>query len=97
MTFCVEQRNAEDAINMAAGLRDRSEINPHAWVRAVYGSAIRRRDLQGLKKPPVVEVMPSLFVTNDVLSRLKRSVSSPASSHVIEKPIFWHIILQYSN
>lgn len=78
----LEQRTPQDAIKMAAGLRDRGEINPHAWLRAVVGSTIHRRDLQGLRKPPMVEIMPSMFITNNVLSALRRSIDVPSSSRV---------------
>ncbi|CAL8095574.1 unnamed protein product [Orchesella dallaii] len=76
----MEQRSPEDCLKMAAGLRDRGEINPHAWLRAVISATIHRRDLQGLKKPPIVEIMPSMFIPNEALSALKRSINAPSSS-----------------
>ncbi|CAL8129139.1 unnamed protein product [Orchesella dallaii] len=79
----MEQSSPEGCLQIAGGLRDRDEVNPHAWLRAVISASIFRPDLQGLQKPPLVEIMPSMFVPGEILDELKESsseISTTASS-----------------
>lgn len=47
MRLLIEQNNAQDAILMAATLRDKREVNPNAWLRGVIGASVFRQDMQG--------------------------------------------------
>jgi hypothetical protein len=47
------------------------------------GAAVSRRDMRGLHKPSMVEVMPRMMINNVVMKEVRRIASSPQSARVI--------------
>lgn len=58
-----------DTLCMARAIRDRPEVNRHAWVRAVMAATMRRPDLNGLPRPNLAEITPSLFINNPTIQQ----------------------------
>jgi len=78
----MEQKDARDVIMMAGSLRDKAEVNPNAWLRAVVAASMNRPDMAGLRKPAMIEVMPSMLVPGEAIQEMKRQARLSPQSRV---------------
>jgi hypothetical protein len=81
-SMLMEQKDARDCIMMAGSLRDKAEVNPNAWLRAVIGAAMHRPDMAGLRRPPLIEVMPSMMISGEAITEMKKEATYEPESRV---------------
>jgi hypothetical protein len=81
-SILLEQKDARDVIMMAGSLRDKREVNPNAWLRAVIGTTMHRPDMAGLRKPPMIEVMPSMMISSVAITEMKKQAGYAPESRV---------------
>ena len=78
----IAANSAEEVICKAEFLRDRPEMNTGVWLRGLMGAVLSRADMQGLHKPSLVEIMPTMMINNVVLEEARRASILPTRARV---------------
>lgn len=78
-------KNLQEVVCLAGALRDLPGINSNAWVRGVFGAHLTHSGLSGLTAPPLVEVMPGIFLTREALQTARNQGTGTTPAGVCVK------------
>lgn len=66
-------------------MRDLPGMNPNVWIRGMLGAHLSQVSLFDLEVPPMVEVMPHIFINRESLQAARQQANRTMGSRVSEQ------------